>query len=183
MKKISKILVVAIVAFTFSNCSDDTTDVAQETSEIQSKNGEEFTRINEIISSREEILIYEIPSEYVEENSHYLEAKFTSVEKIDVVRYNDVHLFKVSGQNYEAVDTIEYYVLDELVDAGGELSSGGNGGNYCTDCTSGNRVRIDYFIIRPDGSHYLDRSECLPCPPGLQSAVHAASGDINTSND
>lgn len=181
MKKLSKTLLLLIVVFTFYNCSDDATDVTEETTEIQSKNGEYPESIMEILGDMEEYRLYRISPDYVEENSYLLEEDFMSVEAIDVVRYNDVHFFKVSGQNYEAVDTIEYYALDEIVGTGTELSSGGNGGSYCNGCIGSNRTRIDYYYMRPDGTFYLRNWVCFPCPPGLQSAISAAN--INSSHD
>lgn len=168
MKKIKHLIAVMVVVFAFSNCNDNNEDLPQEKTLEQNRSSE--VSFNEIISAGED-LVYEAPSDYVEENSHYFEEEFKSIETIDVVKYNDVHLFKITGENLNETASIQYYSMDEIVGSGTELSNGGgNGGNYCTSCYRG--VIIRYYQARPDGTFYLLRTDCIPCPPGLDHALN-----------
>lgn len=168
MKRIKFLIGIMVVVFTLSNCTDNNTDLPEEViTEQTARSSESF---NEIISAGEE-LVYEAPSDYVEENSYLFKEEFKSIETMSVVKYNDFHLLKVNGQNLDEVATIQYYSMDEIVGSGTELSNGGgNGGNYCTSCYRG--VLIRYYQVRPDGTFYLLRTECIPCPPGLDHALN-----------
>ena len=171
MKKLKYLIGVIVVSRMFFNCANNNDDLPQETTNLISKSSSSF---NEIISAGEEV-VYEVPSDHVEENSSVFEEEFSSIETIDAVRYNDFHLLKVTGQNLDEVPSVQYYSMDEIIGTGTELSNGGGSGNYCTTCTiaGGPGVLIYYYYMRPDGTLYLRSTTCFACPPGLD---HALSG-------
>ncbi|OUR97659.1 hypothetical protein A9Q86_15715 [Flavobacteriales bacterium 33_180_T64] len=125
-------------------------------------------RFNEFISAGEN-LVYELSSDYIDEVSHNFEEEFNSIEKMDVVRYNDFHLFKITGQNLESAPIVQYYPIEEIEGSGEDVSLAGPRVRPCR--CGGSQVKIYYYYQRADGTFYLSHTTCFGCPAGLLSAL------------
>ncbi len=124
-------------------------------------------RFNEFISAGEN-LVYELSSDYIEEVSHNFEEEFKSIEKMDVVKYNDFHLFKITGQNLENATSVQYYPIEEIE---GSVENVALSGPRVRPCRCNGRVKIYYYYMRPNGTLYLSHTKCFACPSGLLSAL------------
>jgi hypothetical protein len=124
-------------------------------------------RFNEFISAGEK-LVYELSSDYIEEVSHNFEEEFNSIEKMDVVRYNDFHLFKITGQNLESAPSVQYYPIEEIEGSGENVSLSGP---RVRPCQCGGKTKIYHYYMRPDGTLYLSHTSCHLCPVGLLHAL------------
>ena len=160
------------LVFAFFSCSKDNSDTTQEvnldlntSTNIRSIENSEY--FNQIIAEGEEF-VYELSSDYVDEVSYNFEEEFNSIEKMDVVRYNDFHLFKITGQNLENAPSVQYYPIEEIEGSGEDVSLAGP---RVRPCRCGGNTKIYYYQVRPDGSLYLSHTKCFSCPVGLLSAL------------
>lgn len=176
MKKIvSRIVLIAVFATTFMGCEEEATlnELTTE-STINLENGitsrdsqADLDRFNEVISSGEK-LIYELSADYIEEVSPNFEEEFSSIETMSVVEYNDIALFKITGQNLDGVPSVQYNPMDEISGEGMDVSLSGP---RTRPCQCGGKTKIYYYYMRPDGTLYLSHTKCFMCPTGLLAAL------------